>query len=101
MLQRAELSARSRLIGLWSIPNPTAPWAFRGRAPTPTATPQRAVGIVAAVAGFLGNTNSHVVHASDCPALKTCKYCTLRFESVDAAVKAGYRAHRGNGGCMD
>src|SRR5687768_4889093 len=78
VLQRAELSARSRLVGLWTISNPTPPWEYRNGRQTPT-PPQRALGIVGptpVASGFLGNTNSHVVHAPGCPSLKTCKYCT-------------------------
>ncbi len=99
VLRNAEASARTRRAGLWSLPNPTPPWEYRNpRAATPA--PSRPLGIAAIPSGFLGNTRSNVVHATGCPSLKTCKYCTLKFESVAAAVKAGYRPHGGNGGCI-
>jgi micrococcal nuclease len=101
VLARAELSARSRKVGLWSIPNPTPPWAYRNGRSTATAkAPDVARPLTLLSPGFLGNTRSNVVHAPACPSLKACKYCTRRFESVAAAVKAGYRPHGGRGGCV-
>ena len=101
VLARAELSARSRRVGLWTLPNPIPPWAYRNPRTAPAERKTDVARVAAVPAHVLGNTRSHVVHAPDCPSLKTCKYCTQRFESVAAAVKAGYRPHSGRGGCIN
>ena len=101
VLRNTEASARTRRLGLWSLPNPTPPWLFRNpRTAAPAQAATRPLGIAAVPAGLLGNTRSNVVHAANCPSLKECKYCTRKFESVSAAVAAGYRAHAGSGGCI-
>jgi micrococcal nuclease len=100
VLQRAELSARSRRAGLWTLPNPTPPWEYRNGRTSKTQRAPDVARVAAVPASFLGNTRSQVVHAANCPSLKTCKYCTQPFESVASAVKAGYGPHAGRGACI-
>ena len=75
MLAFFEEEARKARRGLWADPNPTAPWDFRHRA-----KPLR------------GNVRSRVFHAPGCAHYR-CKSCTAIFKTVEAALRAGYRAH--------
>jgi endonuclease YncB( thermonuclease family) len=100
VLRNAETSARQRRVGLWSSPQPTPPWAYRNERSAPTAQAPAVPPTTATATVYFGNTRSNVLHAPNCPSLKTCKYCTARFESVAAAVRAGYRPHGGRGGCI-
>ena len=93
ILQAAETRARAQRVGLWTEVNPAPAWTYRRGG-------QPAVSQVAAVGGLFGNTRSMVVHAGNCSALKTCKYCTQRFDSLADAVAGGYHPHRGSSGCI-
>jgi hypothetical protein len=51
---------------------------------------QLVVGSVLAGAAFHGNTSSKVFHSPDCR-YYNCAKCTSRFDSREAATRAGYR----------
>ncbi|MBI4446907.1 MAG: thermonuclease family protein [Acidobacteria bacterium] len=92
-LAEAETMARAQQIGIWSMPNPISPRAYRrgergGRVAAPSASPPQ---MIAAV--FHGNVRSRVLHAPTCR-YYDCKNCTAVFTSVEQAIKAGYRVHR-------
>jgi micrococcal nuclease len=75
--------ARSNKTGLWSHPNPVAPWDFRRGGVSQ--------GERHAISGsFHGNTNSKVLHAPSCR-YYNCKNCTAGFKTKDEAIAAGYR----------
>lgn len=78
-LARAEATARNARVGLWTAPNPLAPWDYRR--PTP----------VADTSGpFHGNVRNRVFHRSGCPNY-ACANCTQAFRTREEAVAAGFR----------
>ena len=82
VLAEAERSARSEGIGLWSRPNPIAPWDFR-RGDTAT--------VDESTDGHLhGNRRSRVFHRPGCQHYD-CPNCTILFDSPEDAVAAGFR----------
>lgn len=84
-----EQSARQQKLGLWSQPDPVAPWNFRSS--KRRAEKKQAKKSVPISSGhFRGNTNSRVLHAPDCTAYD-CKNCTAGFNSLGAAMRAGYK----------
>jgi micrococcal nuclease len=95
-LATLEREAKAAKRGLWADANPTAPWEWRH-----SKKGQSKAGADAARASptgvFHGNTKSKVFHRAGCKGYD-CKHCTKTFPSVEAAVKAGYRAHNG---CVD
>jgi endonuclease YncB( thermonuclease family) len=84
-----EQTARQQGVGLWSQPDPTAPWDFRSS--KRQAEKKQAKKSVPISSGhFRGNTNSRVLHAPGCTAYD-CKNCTAGFDSLGAAMRAGYK----------
>ncbi len=80
-LARAEQGARSRGVGIWSLPNPIPPWGQQEL--------QRLIDSGAEVI-YHGNVKSKVFHSPSCR-YYSCKNCTVKFASREAAIKAGYR----------
>lgn len=100
-----EATARDAQVGLWENDNPQAPWDWRaeqrggnggstgsGHKDSVTGTVPSSSSIGSS-AVFHGNQRSHVFHGPGCKDYN-CKNCTVVFESVQAAVGAGYRGHR-------
>lgn len=83
-----EKKARDGRLGLWSQPDPRAPWDFRRS--KRTAEQQQGTTRAQADGFYRGNTSSFVVHAPGC-AYAACKNCTQGFNSIGAALRAGYR----------
>jgi len=84
-----EQDARLQGRGLWSQPDPVAPWDFRS-AKRKSKAPQKKVKNQGAQSGYYrGNTDSHVFHAPGCR-YASCKSCTAGFNSIGEALRAGY-----------
>ncbi len=83
-----EQNARQQDMGLWSQDNPVAPWDFRRN--KRQAEPKQADNHVTASGYYRGNTRSFVFHAPGCR-YATCKSCTVGFNSIGAALRAGYK----------
>lgn len=83
-----EKQARQQGLGLWSQPDPTAPWAFRSSKRKDEQKQSKKSGTLSAP--YRGNTSSLVVHAEGCKNY-TCKNCTAGFDSLGAAIRAGYK----------
>jgi micrococcal nuclease len=80
-----EAQARAAKTGLWSHPNPVAPWEYRRNqrtSPQPVSD-QRPGEII-----YLGNRNSKVFHHPSCKDYN-CKNCVIRFRSRQEAVRDG------------
>lgn len=96
VLARAEATAKSAGVGVWSLPNPLPPWEVRSQrgqgaiARKATAMPKTASTSTDAGVVYHGDLRSRVFHAACCPHY-TCKNCVVEFSSRDAAVDAGYR----------
>jgi micrococcal nuclease len=76
-LAALEREARDAKVGLWSQPNPVPPWEFRH--------PK-----VADVGQVVGNRNSHVYHAPNCPSVARMKSSNkVPFASATDDAKAG------------
>jgi micrococcal nuclease len=79
-LSRLETEARTAHKGLWSDPDPVAPWDWRKGVGVPETT------------GVVGNRKSHVFHKSSCRSVVAMKNANkVLFDSAEAAEKAGYR----------
>src|SRR5262249_22276316 len=79
-LQRAEADARQAGRGLWSQPNPTPPWDWRGGRAMP------------ATAAVVGNRRSRLYHVQTCRGVAVMKAENrVEFTSAAAAEAAGYR----------
>ena len=96
VLARAEATAKSAGIGVWSLPKPLPPWEVRSqrrqgsvaqkaRARPKETSPSADAGVV-----YHGNRRSRVFHAPWCRSY-SCKNCVVEFHSRDAAIDAGYR----------
>lgn len=101
---KLEKTARDARIGLWEDNNPQPPWEWRAEhrngkssgnggnvsvANTSAAVVPGAGGAIV----YHGNVRSHVFHGPSCRDYN-CKNCTVRLESYQEAMGAGYRAHR-------
>jgi micrococcal nuclease len=73
--------ARADKKGLWSHPDPIAPWEFRRG---------KSKGEQSVAGPLHGNTNSRVFHAPSCK-YYDCAKCTAVFKTRDEAITAGYR----------
>ena len=83
-----EQTARQQGLGLWSQSDPTPPWEYRSEK---RQAERKQVKKSGAPAGYYrGNTNSRVLHAPGCTAYD-CKNCTAGFDSLGAAMRAGYK----------
>ena len=81
VLAAAELVARKKKVGVWSLPNPVAPWDHRsGVASGTTSGP------------YHGNSRSKVYHAQGCQYFD-CKNCTVNLASKETAASQGFRPH--------
>ena len=81
VLAAAEIVAREKKIGVWSLPNPVAPWDHRsGVASGNTSGP------------YHGNSRSKVYHAQGCQYFD-CKNCTVNLASKETAASQGFRPH--------
>lgn len=98
-LAAAEAAARAARVGIWSEPNPVAPWDWRHSAPkapaarSAPAKPQLSEQEKEAAEslGLLhGNTSSRVFHTPNCKNY-WCARCTQVFSSDSEARAAGYR----------
>ena len=91
---RIESQARASKVGLWSMPNPVAPWEFRhptGKAGKVEAKPpQTAPAVPSSTGSYHGNTESKVFHEEGCR-FYDCRQCTKVFASREEAIKAGYK----------
>jgi micrococcal nuclease len=78
-LERLESEARTAKRGLWSQPNPVAPWEWR----KPKADPLGSV---------IGNKNSRLYHAANCAGAARMKADNrVTFKTAKEAEAAGYR----------
>ena len=100
---KLEETARDAQIGLWGDKNPQPPWEWRaehrnGKSSGNNGNVSVANTSAAVVTGpggsiiYHGNKRSHVFHGPTCRDYN-CKNCTVRLESYQEAVGAGYRAH--------
>ena len=98
---KLEKAARDAQIGLWADKNPQPPWEWRaehrnGNGSGSNVSVAKSSSAVIPGAGgsivYHGNRRSHVFHGPSCRDYN-CKNCTVRLESVQEAVGAGYRAH--------
>ena len=88
--QQIESQARSSKIGLWSIPNPQAPWDFRhGKKESGVTDNDNIKQDSVSVGNFHGNVSSKKFHKQGCKHYD-CKSCSAVFSSRDEAVSAGY-----------
>ncbi len=83
-----EQNARQQDMGLWSQADPVAPWDFRHN--KRRTGHEQADNHVTASGYYRGNTGSFVFHAPGCK-YATCKSCTVGFNSIGAALRAGYK----------
>jgi endonuclease YncB( thermonuclease family) len=83
-----EQNARQQGLGLWSRPDPVAPWNFRQKKRPAKQGEQHQHGMASGY--YRGNTSSLVFHAPGCD-YATCKHCTAGFNSIGSAMRAGYR----------
>ena len=83
-----EQYARQQGMGLWSQADPVAPWDFRHN--KRRTGHEQADNHVTASGYYRGNTGSFVFHAPGCR-YATCKSCTVGFNSIGAALRAGYK----------
>ncbi len=83
-----EQSARQQNLGLWSQPDPVAPWDFRRN--KRRVRHERPDTSGTASGYYRGNTGSLVFHDSVC-SYATCKRCTVGFNSIGSAMRAGYK----------
>ena len=100
---KQEKTARNAQVGLWRDQNPQPPWEWRaehrngnGNGSGNVSTVSSSAAVVAGAGGSIvyhGNRRSHVFHGPTCRDYN-CKNCTVRLESYQEAVGAGYRAHR-------
>ena len=79
VLAAAEIVAKAKKIGVWSLPNPVPPWAYRA-------------GTVISSGPYHGNARSKVYHAAGCQHYD-CKNCTVQLASADEAKHLGFRPH--------
>ena len=79
-----EVLARAAKTGLWSHPNPVAPWEYRRnqRTSLQPVSDHRPGEII-----YHGNRSSKVFHHPSCKDCN-CKNCVIRFESRQEAVNA-------------
>jgi micrococcal nuclease len=85
ILNRAEVSAKRAHVGLWSQPNPVAPWDWRKGKGLPV------------TAEVVGNRNSHVYHTPNCASVGRMKdENKLAFKSTgEAEGRGGGTGRRG------
>ena len=86
---QSQEEARSKRIGLWSIPNPTPPWEFRH--PKSGASSESKSKSVQGPVIYHGNTSLMVLHRPGCRGYD-CQNRTAVFKTREAAVAAGYWA---------
>ncbi len=83
-----EQDARQQGRGLWAQPGPEPPWQYRSAR---RANGNKAAETSGPVRGYYhGNTRSRVFHAPGCAAY-ACKNCTVGFNSIGEALRAGYK----------
>ena len=89
-----EADAKLANIGVWSLPDPIAPWDFRkGR--RLTTRQQIAKAAIPEKAKIIGNRRSKVFHWPGCPSYhKVSVKNRVYFSSSDEAKNAGFRAAR-------
>lgn len=80
--------ARSRNIGIWSMPNPIPPWEFR-RGKSENITSREATNIESS--SYHGNIKSRIFHKPGCR-YYDCVNCIAIFKTKEAATQAGYRS---------
>jgi hypothetical protein len=91
--EQAENDAKAGKRGLWSQPNPIAPWFFR----RPDRGAKGAVAVNVPVAGghIIGNRNSKIYHLPNCPDYnKVSEKNRVPFKTEAEAQAAGYRKAR-------
>ena len=79
ILAAAEVVAKAKKVGVWSLPNPVPPWAYRA-------------GTVISSGPYHGNARSKVYHAAGCQYFD-CKNCTVELASAEEAKSRGFRPH--------
>lgn len=89
-----EKTARSTVVGLWSQPEPIAPWDYRhGPARRGTGARPRPSSVSAVSGVYHGNLRSQIFHCPGCSSFD-CPHCTVVFRTREAALKTGYRPCR-------
>jgi hypothetical protein len=84
--QKLEQAARVSKVGLWSMPNPVAPWEFRHPGKKISSSQDASSQLSGA---YHGNTSSRVFHSSSCEHYN-CRDSTEMFGNRDEAIRAGY-----------
>lgn len=96
---QAEKEARSEKIGIWSEPNPVAPWDFRSgestarQSTSTTVRPLVSRPIYQSTGGsIIGNKNSMIYHYPGCPSYdKVAEKNRIYFRTRQDAETAGFR----------
>lgn len=92
----AEAEAKAAKRGLWTDPNPQPPWDFR-RTGAATVTRDSGPATTQSVTGgkIIGNRNSMIFHAPNCPDYARVSERNRVYFSTEAeAQRAGYRKAR-------
>lgn len=95
---RIESAARTKKIGLWSMPDPVPPWQFRrskkgiSHSPASETTLKQTEyqSSQKSETKYHGNVSSKKFHEPGCKQYN-CKNCTAVFKSRDEAIAAGYK----------
>lgn len=91
----AEIAARSAKIGLWSIPNPIAPWNFRYPQNNANSNNTSSGAQSSSSGQIIGNKNSGIYHFPNCPSYnQVSEKNRVYFKTSEEAEKAGYRKAR-------
>ncbi len=85
-----EEQARNSRKGLWADPHAIPPWEWRKQKRNGSAG---SAGVEGGVGIYHGNVKSKVLHAYGCQHYN-CKNCTAVFDTVNDALKVGYRQHK-------
>ena len=83
VLAAAEVVAKAKKIGVWSLPNPVPPWDHRSGVASATSSTS---------GPYHGNSRSKVYHAQGCQYFD-CKNCTVNLASKETAARQGFRPH--------
>lgn len=93
ILAAAELVARSKKVGVWSLQNPIPPWEYRSGGSASRGFVDSGQRETPALGGvYHGNRRSKVYHAPGCQHYD-CSNCTVELASKEEAARQGFRSH--------